>query len=171
MKSHFFAISLLGLAMFIAQPVQAQLLSENKIPTKILDTFGKKHPTAKEISGETTKHFGQDLVAIYFTEGEKKIDEDKEIDNHFVELYRTNGHFYVSASKVDTSRDTNMMSTTANDSLKAAFKPGYSIKDLVLIANPNGVGEEYDAIIEADGEKWRISIDKKGAITTKERSE
>jgi len=52
--------------------------------------------------------------------------------------------------------------------LKAAFDT-YTIKDSVLVVNPNGVGEEYDLTVNASGSDWSVIVDHNGNITQKEQ--
>jgi len=39
-----------------------------------------------------------------------------------------------------------------------------------LIVNPNGVGEEYDLVVNSDGTDWSVVVDRSGAISQKERN-
>ncbi|MEI6542440.1 MAG: hypothetical protein WCL60_02875 [Methylococcales bacterium] len=138
--------------------VSAELLSKDAIPAPVLDQFYKRHPNAIDISAEKKVHFKQDLYEIFF-----KLEKDKET---IIELYRTNGHFFVNADDVTTS---NMMPTASYDSLKAAFDPAYTIKEAILVVNPNGAGEEYDLTINSSGVDWSVIIDYKGNISHKVR--
>ena len=135
----------------------AEILGKDAIPTKILEQFYKKHPNAIEISAEKKIHFKQALYEITFKE-----EKDKE---KLIELYRENGRFFVNADDVTTS---NMMPPVSYDNLKAAFD-AYTIKEAVLVVNPNGVGEEYDLTVNASGNDWSVIVDQNGNITQKER--
>ncbi len=137
--------------------VSAELLGKDAIPAQVLDQFYKRHPNAIDVSAEKKVHFKQDLYEIFF-----KLEKDKETN---IELYRTNGRFFVNADDVTTS---NMMPTASYDSLKAAFDP-YTIKEAILVVNPNGAGEEYDLTINSSGVDWSVIIDYKGNITHKVR--
>jgi len=39
-----------------------------------------------------------------------------------------------------------------------------------LVVNPNGVGEEYELLVNAGGTDWTVVIDRLGAISQKERN-
>jgi hypothetical protein len=92
-----------------------------------------------------------------------KEEKDKE---KIIELYRGNGHFFVNADNVQGA---NMMPAVVYDNLKAIFDT-YTVKDAVLVVNPNGVGEEYDLVVNASGNDWSVVVDRTGAITQKERN-
>ena len=104
---------------------------------------------------EKKTHFKQGLIQISYKE-----EKDKEV---FIELYRTNGKIFVSADDVTAS---NVMPAVALENLKAVFNT-YSIKKTILVSNPNGVGEDYDLIVNAAGVDWSVVIDYKGNIIQK----
>jgi len=52
--------------------------------------------------------------------------------------------------------------------LKAAFGT-YTIKEAILVVNPNGVGEEYDLTVDVSGNDWSVIVDHAGNIIQKER--
>ncbi len=135
----------------------AEILSKDAIPPQIMDQFYKRHPNAIDISAEKKTHFKQSLYEITFKE-----EKDKE---KLIELYRENGHFFVNADNVQGA---NMMPAVAYDNLKSAFDT-YTIKDAILVVNPNGVGEEYDLTINASGNDWSVVVDHAGNIIQKER--
>jgi hypothetical protein len=135
----------------------AEILGKEAIPPQVLEQLYKKHPNAIDISAEKKTHFKQALFEITFKE-----EKDKEAQ---IELYRGNGHFFVNADNVTTS---NMMPPVAYDNLKAAFG-AYTIKQAILVVNPNGVGEEYDLTVTVSGNDWSVIVDHTGNITQKER--
>jgi hypothetical protein len=151
LKSGFLVLALLSIS------VNAEILDKEAIPAPIKDQFYKRHPNAMDISAEKKTHFKQALYEISFKE-----EKDKET---FIELYRNNGHFFVDGDNVTTS---NMMPPVGYDNLKAAFGT-YTIKEAILVVNPNGVGEEYDLTIDVSGNKWSVIVDHNGNITQKER--
>ena len=61
-----------------------------------------------------------------------------------------------------------MMPAASHESLKAAFT-NYTIKEAILVVNPNGVGEEYDLTVNSEGVNWSVIIDYKGNIAQKVR--
>lgn len=159
MRNNFFNLGFLVLALSSIS-ANAEILAKDAIPTKILDQFYKRHPNAIDIAAKKKTHFKQTLYEITFKEEKEEKDKKK-----IIELYRENGHFFVSADDVTGA---NMMPAIAYDNLKAAFDT-YAIKDTILVVNPNGVGEEYDLTVNASGNDWSVIVDHKGNITQKER--
>jgi len=156
MRKNFLNLGLLVLALSSIS-ANAEILGKDAIPAPILDEFYKRHPNAVDISAEQKVHFKQDLYEIFFKDG-----KDKPLD---IELYRNNGRFFVNADDVTTS---NMMPSLGYDNLKATFDV-YTVKEALLVVNPNGVGEEYDLTVNAAGNDWSVIVDYKGNITQKER--
>lgn len=156
MSNKFLNLGFLVLALSSVS-ANAEILSKDAIPSPVLEQFYKRHPNAMDISAEKKTHFKQTLYEITFKE-----EKDKE---PMIELYRGNGRFFVDGDNVTTS---NMMPPVAYDNLKAAFGT-YTIKKAILVVNPNGVGEEYDLIVNASGADWGVIVDRNGNITQKER--
>ena len=156
MRNNFLNIGFLVLALSSVS-VNAEILDKEAVPPKIMDQLYKRHPNAFEISVEKKTHFKQSLYEITFKE-----EKDK---GKIIELYRDNGRFFVNADNVTTS---NMMPPVAYDNLKADFGT-YTIKNAILVVNPNGVGEEYDLTVNASGNDWSLIVDHKGNITQKVR--
>ena len=154
MRNKFLSLGLIVLSMSSVSAF-AEVISKETIPAPVLDTFYKKHPNALDIIAEKKTHFKQGLIQISYKE-----EKDKEV---FIELYRANGKIFVSADDVTAS---NVMPAVALDNLKATFNK-YSIKKTILVPNPNGVGEDYDLIVNADGVDWSVVIDYKGNIIQK----
>lgn len=138
------------LLVFLSVCAQAERLDRDSIPASIIDQIYKKHPKALDFSAEKKVHFAQDLLKIYYKEGEEK----------FVDYYRPDGHFYVSGLVIAAD---DMMFTDSKDKLKTEFND-YHIKQAVLVVNPNGVGEEFDVVLETAGKDWNVLIDKKGNL-------
>lgn len=155
MRNTFLNLGFLILALS-SVAAQAGVLPKEAIPAPVLDQFYKKHPNAIEITATKKTHFKQALYEISFKE-----EKDKE---KIIEVYRENGRFFVNADNVTAS---NMMPSVAYDNLKAAFDT-YTIKEAVLVVNPNGIGEEYSLIVSAGGADWSVVIDRTGAISQKE---
>lgn len=156
MRNFFLSLGIMVLALSSVS-VNAEVLGKDAIPPKILDELYKRHPNAIDITAEKKNHFKQALYEITFKEG-----EDKE---KIIELYRDNGRFFVNGDNVTTS---NMMPAVAYDNLKTDFGT-YTIKEAIMVVNPNGIGEEYDLTINASGNDWSVIVDYKGNITHKER--
>ncbi len=156
MRKNFLSLGFLVLTLSSVS-VNAELLSKEAIPAPILDQFYKRHPNAIDITAEKKTHFKQPVYEILFKE-----EKDKE---KIIELYRTNGRFFVNGDDVTTS---NMMPAAGYDSLKAAFNT-YTIKNAILVVNPNGPGEEYDLTVNSSGNDWSVIVDYNGNITQKDR--
>ncbi len=154
MRNYFFNVGFLVLTL-ASVSAYAETLGKDAIPSQIMDQFYKRHPNAIDISAAKKTHFKQSLYEITFKEEKEKI----------IELYRDNGHFFINA---DNIQGANMMPSAAYDNLKAAFDT-YTIKEAVLVVNPNGVGEEYDLTVNASGDDWSVIVDHNGNIIQKER--
>ena len=156
MRNKFLSLGLMVLSIS-AVSVNAEVLTKDAIPAPVLEQFYKKHPNALDIVAEKKTHFKQHLIQISYKE-----EKDKET---FIALYKTNGGIFVSADDVTTA---NLMPAVAHDNLKAAFN-AFTIKKAILVVNPNGVGEDYDLLIDASGVQWNVNVDYKGNIVQKER--
>lgn len=146
--------------LVLATPVFAadsSVAAEEALPEKIMAEIQKRHPNAAGIKAEQKTHFGQDVYEVHFKDGESEQ----------IELYRKDGHFYVSGEKINSS---NLMPDPVNDNLKSAFTK-FEIKEAILIVNPNGPGEEYDLSVVSDNQTWSVTVDNKGNIIKKEREE
>jgi hypothetical protein len=152
---HFFLNSLVAVSALVSFSAHAELLGKDNLPAAVIEQLYKKHPNAADISAQVKKHFKQELYAIHFKDGEE----------HLIELYRKNGHFFVSGAVVDAS---GLLPPATLDNLKAAFTD-YEIKEAVLVTNPNGPGEEFDFTVKSAGSDWSVSVDGDGKITEKER--
>lgn len=141
--------------LVLATPAFAAVVTKDAIPEKIMAQIYKRHPNAAGTQAEQKTYFDQALYEIHFKEGE--TDQ--------VELYRTDGHFYVGAEKIDVS---SLMPGPVNDNLEAAFGT-FEIKEALLIVNPNGPGEEYDLSVVSDNQTWSVTVDHNGNIIKKER--
>lgn len=159
---HFIStISCVALTLFSVSAFAGAVIAKEAIPEKILTNFNKKHPNAINVVAETKKHFGQDLYLIAFKEA-------KETDEPSIAYYRVDGHFYVNGDEIDTSKTSIEMPPATYENLKTTFG-NYDIKEAILVVNPNGHGEEFDLVVNASGEIWRIALDRNGNITQKEK--
>lgn len=136
--------------IFLTLSVNAEDIGKEGISSAITDQIYKKHPNALDFKAEKKTHFSQELLKIYYKEGEEK----------FVDYYKPDGHFYVSGVIIAAD---DMMFTDSKEKLKAAFND-YHVKQAVLVVNPNGVGEEFDVVLETAGKAWNVLIDKKGNV-------
>lgn len=147
---------LLNLGFLVLAMPAFTVAAEQAIPEKIMARIHEKHPNAAYIEAERKTHFGQAVYEIHFKDGESDL----------IELYRENGHFYVSGEKIDAM---NLMPEAVDANLKAEFTT-FEIKEAILIVNPNGPGEEYDLTVVSNNQEWSLTIDGKGNITKKERN-
>jgi hypothetical protein len=132
----------------------AEVIDKDKIPSQITDQIYKKHSNAVNMTAEKKTHFAQELIKVFYKEGEEK----------YVEYYRPDGHFFVSGHIIAAD---DMMFTDSKEKLKTEFN-NYKIIEAVLIPNPNGSGEEFDVVLETSGKAWNVLIDKKGNIAKTE---
>jgi hypothetical protein len=151
MRKYLFNLGFLVLAI----PAFA-VAAQEALPEKIMARIHEQHPNAADIEAERKTHFGQAVYEIHFKDGESDL----------IELYRENGHFYVSGEKIDAM---NLMPEAVDANLKAEFTT-FEIKEAILIVNPNGPGEEYDLTVVSNNQEWSLTIDGKGNIIKKERS-
>ncbi|MBM4207537.1 MAG: hypothetical protein FJ190_05790 [Gammaproteobacteria bacterium] len=146
---------LIGICLIVFSfSVSAEKIEKDAIPANIMDQIYKKHPNALNISAEKKSHFSQELLKVFYEEGEGDKKEK------FVDYFRPNGHYFVSGLIIVAD---DLMFADSKEKLKAEFKE-YDIKDAVLVVNPNGAGEEYDVLLETGGKSWNILIDKKGNL-------
>jgi hypothetical protein len=161
MRNYFSTVGCVVLTLFSVSALAGAVLPKESIPEKILASFNKKHPNAINVTAETKTHFGQELYLIAYKEA-------KEADERSIAYYRVNGNFYVNGDEIDTSKNSIEMPPASYENLKAAFT-NYDIKEAILVVNPNAAGEEFDLVVNASGETWRISLDRKGNIMQKEK--
>jgi hypothetical protein len=143
----------LSLILFLQSFIVTAEVVDN-LPTQITDHIYKKHPNAVSITAEKKTHFSQDLLKIFYKEGEEK----------FVEYYRPDGHFFVSGHIIAAD---DMMFTDSKEKLKSEFKD-YKIREAVMVVNPNGSGDEFDVVLETGGKVWNVLIDKKRNLAKSE---
>ena len=143
------------LAVMVSQgAVYAEVIAKDQIPEAVLNGIYNKHPKAFDITARTQKHFNQELIEVFFKDGEEKL----------VKLYRIKGPFYVNGSFVEAS---GLVPDQTFDNLKKTFGD-YEVKQTVQVVNPNGPGEEFDMIILSGGAEWSVSIDVDGKVVSKE---
>lgn len=172
MKNYVIAAVILAVG---STSLQAKQLTKEQLPEKIRTHFAKKHPKVTNLVITEEKHFGQALYELDFIEELTiKVPDEKDVKGQKLKaevakeetavFYRTNGHFFVNSEKIYAF---NIIPGVVINGLKAAF-PEYKMTAAQLIPNPNGPGEEYEVVITAAGGTWRVSIDSKGGIISKE---
>ena len=147
------------LTLSSASILAGTVLTKEQIPEKVLVGFDKKHPNAIEVTAQPKKHFGQDLFLITYKA--QKAEDPKQ-----VVYFRTNGNLFVNGNDVATGQNSVRMPETAYNNLKSEFGE-YSINNAISIINPNGIGEEFDLVITANGKTWHVSLDRDGKIVDK----
>ena len=156
--------------------VQAKQLTKDQLPEKIRTHFAKKHPKVTNLVITEEKHFGQTLYELDFIEELTiKVPDEKDVKGQKLKsevakektavFYRPNGHFFINAEKIEAF---NILPGVVINALKAAF-PDYKITAAELVPNPNGPFEEFEVVIDASGGTWRVSLDGKGGIISKEK--
>ncbi|MDD5277601.1 MAG: hypothetical protein PHR16_16165 [Methylovulum sp.] len=149
--------SALGLAIFfLAVTANAEIPEPVNIPGEISRDILKRHPTAKDMQASYETHFGVNLLEVSFKD---------EADEKFLELFTAKGHLYVNEQLIGNLGE---VSPLAIDALKKEF-PKYDLNKAELIVNPNGVGEEYEVYLSAEGSDWKVSVNDKGVIQDKQQ--
>ncbi|MGR8930198.1 MAG: hypothetical protein ACU836_06105 [Gammaproteobacteria bacterium] len=126
------------------------------IPDKARENILKRHPTAHELEATYETHFGQKLIEVSFKE---------DSDQKSSELFTSKGHLF-------TNEETLIgLSGVSQDAVAALEKefPNYMLQKTELIVNPNGVGEEYEIYLHANGSDWKINISQRGVVNEKAR--
>jgi hypothetical protein len=151
-----FLTSTLGIAVLaMVFSAKAEPIRPISIPEKISADILKRHPKAQELQASHETHFGVELLEVTF----------KESNTPILELFTSNGHLFVNELLLE---DLSEVSPAVTEALKQHF-PKYELKKAELITNPNGIGEEYEIYLVADGANWKVSINDKGGIEGKER--
>lgn len=129
------------------------LQADTTIPDKVREHLLKRHPQAIDLQATEESHFGSQLLKVSY----------KENDELNMELYKTNGHLF---SNVMPIEDPTPLSSELLKTLKAEF-PDYQFKKAEMVANPNGVGEEYSIQLVANGVAWLVRVNEKGQLLGK----
>jgi len=140
-------------ALTVSAAVQAATVN---IPEKVKADILKRHPNAQDLQASPEIHFQRKLLEVSFkVEGEEKP---------LMELFREDGHLFTNELPVD---DISEASSVVRESLDVNF-PNHQIKKIEMIANPNGVGEEYEIYLQSGGANWKVSVNQKGEIVAKD---
>jgi hypothetical protein len=149
-------IKQLGFAIIMALTAGAAQAESIVIPEKVRANILKRYPTAQDLQGSHEVHYKRKLLEVVFkVEGEPAP---------LQELFREDGHLFSNELPVD---DISEASTAVKKAVDEAF-PGNHIKKIEMIANPNGIGEEYEIYLQAGGANWKASVNEKGEIVQKE---
>ncbi len=151
-------LSLLGsvaLSGFLSS-VQAAESGTVAIPDKVRASILKRHPQAQDLQASHETHFGQQLIEVRFKDAEDDLKH---------ELFRADGALFANEILLANGLE---ISPEVTKVLAANFA-GYRLEKAELVINPNGVGEEYELYIAIDGVKWKVAINDKGTVLSKDR--
>jgi hypothetical protein len=136
--------------------VNGQQSADVSIPEKVKADIAKRHPNAHDLQASHEIHFGRHLLEVSFR---------KDDNEQMQELFETDGSFFTNELLLENLFEA---PPAVKESLEKNF-PGYTLNKAELIANPNGVGEEYEIYLTVKTVNWKISINEKGNIEGKDR--
>lgn len=162
MRHRLYQVLFLSIAVFFtADFALAAPPGDQTYPASISSYLQNKYPAAENITVQKQNHFGREVYEVRF--GEKIPDENgQNVNQQFVLLFRLDGDFYTSAYVVEPNAY-NVVSDAVNDQLKSRY-PGYKIKAMRMIDNPNGVGNEYEVSIQVSGKALQTTLNDKGEV-------
>jgi len=128
----------------------------SSIPENVHNNILKRHPGAHDLQATEEVHFGQELIEVTFKD---------ENGQENLELFTLKGHVFTSELKVIGLSG---VSVAAIDTLNREF-PNHMLKKTELVVNPNGVGEEYELYLHANGYDWKVCINDKGELKEKQQ--
>lgn len=148
--------SVLSAVSFVIASDQLQASESVKIelPQAVKDGVYKRHPNAVDLVGYSEKHFGKELIDVKFNEETVFYDE----------LFRLNGKFFVNKLMMLQAQDVPL---DVIDVLKKEF-PVYEFKQAASTVNPNGIGQDYELYISAEGKDWRVVINNQSELVSKD---
>ncbi|BBL57957.1 hypothetical protein [Methylomonas koyamae] len=144
------------LALALSGAASQAFAQEAPVSDKVRASVLKRHPQATDMQGQLETHFGQQLLEVSFKDAEGQV---------LHELFRSNGALFTGELVLENPQQVPPMVT---ETVKANF-PDSRIEKAELVVNPNGVGEEYELLIDSANGKWRIAVNDKGEVTSKER--
>jgi len=125
------------------------------IPEKVKADILKRHPKAQDFQASYENHYKRKLLEVSFKE--------EGSDEQILELFRDDGDLFTRELLLD---DLSEAAPEVKQALQNNF-PGFTLKRAEMIANPNGVGEEYEIYLVSGGANWRVSVTEKGEIEEK----
>ena len=137
-------------------PAHAETNVSIGIPENVHSYILKRHPYAHDMQASEEIHFGQKLLEVTFKD---------ETDQEILELFTAKGHIFTNELKVEGLSG---VSSEAVATLKQEF-PNYMLRKTELVVNPNGVGEEYEIYLHANGYDWKVCINEKGELKEKQQ--
>lgn len=152
---HYLFVSTLA-CLLASTTLHAAEKAAPSIPAKVQADILKRHPEAQELQASSETHFGVKLLEVGFklASGEPML-----------ELFTAQGHLFTNELRIEDLKE---IPDVVMDSIKKAFEK-FQFKHAELVSNPNGVGEEYEIYLNADGADWKVSINEKGAVAEKQR--
>lgn len=127
------------------------------IPEKVSQNILKRHPAAHDMQVGHESHFGQQLLEVGYKD---------ETGQQIMELFTASGHLLTNELLIE---DFNEIYPQVIAVLKKEFpRHALKLKKAELIGNPNGVGEEYEIYLTADGSDWKVSITGDGTLLDKQ---
>ncbi len=149
--------SIISLSLIsLTSAAQADAGKPVAIPDKVSQNILKRHPKAQEMQASHESHFGKQLLEVSFKD---------EAGQPVLELFTEQGHLFTNEVIIE---DFNEIYPQVVAALKAAF-PKYELKRAEMIGNPNGVGQEYEIYLNADGVDWKLSVSGHGVIQDKQQ--
>ncbi|MGY6274807.1 hypothetical protein [Methylomonas sp. MgM2] len=142
-----------GLLM-TGNPIQAETDTSINIPENVHSNILKRHPSAHEMRASEETHFGQQLLEVTFKD---------ENEQQIIELFTAKGHVFTNELKVEGLSG---VSSAAIATLEREF-PSHTLQKTELVVNPNGVGEEYEIYLRANGYDWKVCINERGELKEK----
>jgi hypothetical protein len=145
----------LGIGLLLmALTVRAEITDPDDIPQKVTQNIFKRHPAASDLHASHEIHFGQHLLEVgYKNQSGQTIQE----------LFTEQGHLFTNELLIE---DLAEIYPAVLAALNREF-PQHRINKAELIGNPNGIGEEYDIYLTANGTDWKVSISDQGLIQDK----
>lgn len=125
------------------------------IPEKVSQNILKRHPSAYDLRASHETHFGRQLLEVGYK------DESGQTN---LELFTSLGHLLTNELLIE---DFHEIYPQVIAVLNREF-PQHQIKRAELIGNPNGVGEEYEIYLHADGTDWKVAVTGDGEILDKQ---
>ncbi|WP_347986892.1 hypothetical protein [Methylomonas sp. AM2-LC] len=141
----------------LSATLHAETLGQINIPDKVKADILKRHPKAIELQASHEIHFQKKLLEVSFKE--------EGSNDLILELFREDSHLFANELLLD---DLSEAPSEVKTTLEKEF-PGYKVIKSEMIANPNGVGEEYEVYIQVGAVNWKVSLTEKGVVQGKDQ--
>jgi hypothetical protein len=137
--------------------LRAETVGQVNIPEKVKADIIKRHPKAVELQASHEIHFQKHLLEVSFKE--------EGSNDPILELFREDGNLFTNELLLD---DLSEAPTLVKTALEKEFS-GYKLLKSEMIANPNGVGEEYEVYLQVGAVNWKVSLTEKGVLQGKDQ--